>query len=68
MQYQRFTSLSGRARQWLPPEEFEPEHQAPPPSSRSRPRANASHAYEGVPSLASVADLVRYKRNRAPTR
>ena len=68
MEYQRFTSLSGRARQWLPPEEFEPEQQAPPPSSRLRPHASVLHASEGRPSLASVADLLHYKRSRASTR
>ena len=68
MEYQRFTSLTGRARQWLSPEEFEPEHQAPPPSSRLRQRRNVSPLGESVQSLASVADLQRYKRSRTPTR
>jgi hypothetical protein len=60
MEQQRFASLMGRARQWLSPDEFEPELQPPPPSGRREiePR-NAS-----ARSLASVGELVRYKQGR----
>ena len=34
MEQQRFASLMGRARQWLSPDEFEPEREAPPPSGK----------------------------------
>lgn len=63
MQQQRFASLTGRARQWLPPEEFEPELSPPRPSvlkSRLRRQPTSDRP------LASVGDLVRYKSDRPP--
>lgn len=59
MQQQRFTSLSGRARQWLPVEEFEPEVPAFRPSSLTNTKQAAGR---GEARLASVGDLLRYKR------
>lgn len=64
MEQQRFTSLTGRARQWLPPEEFEPERQsvrrsassASPGSTTLQPSRMSSS-----PPLASLGDLLRYK-------
>jgi hypothetical protein len=62
MEQQRFASLTGRARQWLPPEEFEPELSAPRPPvlSRKKPAISTKRP------LASVGDLVRYKSDRPP--
>lgn len=63
MAQQRFTSLTGRARQWLPPEEFEPERQTVRRSVMSSPGSSTSQASSMAPSrpLASVGDLLRYK-------
>lgn len=63
MEPQRFASLTGRARQWLPPEELEPESQSPRPSQLRK--ANAPELPAARP-LASVGDLVRYKSDRPP--
>ena len=63
MESQRFASLTGRARQWLPPEELEPELQSPRPSMLRK----ATPSPEPVARpLASVGDLVRYKSDRPP--
>jgi hypothetical protein len=64
MEQQRFTSLTGRARQWLPPEELEPERQSVRRSVvSSAPGSATSQASSMTPSrpLASLGDLVRYK-------
>ena len=68
-QQQRFASLMGRARKWLSAEEFESEM---PRSTRSRQASMEPSAPVGaerrVRSSTSVAELLRYKRERFASR
>ena len=63
MEPQRFASLTGRARQWLPSEELEPESQSVRPSQLRKAVPNEQSSKR---ALASVGDLVRYKSDRPP--
>ena len=69
MEQQRFASLMGRARKWLPAEEFESEL---PRATRSRQPSTEPGAAIGaerrVRSSTSVAELLRYKRERFASR
>ena len=64
MEQQRFTSLTGRARQWLPPEELEPERQSVRRSALTSSPSSTTPQLSSVTSsrpLASLGDLLRYK-------
>ena len=69
MDQQRFVSLMGRARKWLSAEEFESEV---PRAARSRQSSTEPGAPVGVErrvrSSTSVAELLRYKRERFASR
>ena len=73
MDQQRFASLMGRARKWLSAEEFESEV---PRAARSRqpsmepgaPTGVATSVERRVRSSTSVAELLRYKRERFASR
>jgi len=69
MEQQRFASLMGRARKWLSAEEFESEV---PRFTRARQSSTEPDAPIGterrVRSSTSVAELLRYKRERFASR
>jgi hypothetical protein len=69
MDHARFVSLMGRARKWLSAEEFESEM---PRSTRPRQASMEPGAPVGaerrVRSSTSVAELLRYKRERFAAR
>ena len=68
-QQQRFASLMGRARKWLSAEEFEAEmpRSARPRQPSTEPGAPVG-AERNVRSSTSVAELLRYKRERFASR
>ena len=68
MEQQRFVSLMGRARKWLLAEEFESELPHATRSQHSSTEPGAPGVERRVRSSTSVAELLRYKRERFASR